>query len=82
MTVGDLAKETGGLRRLSVMTAGTARKGDVSGDYPKAKRNPKPSTGASIAPNPRRRNGLSESAPCWTRTNNLLIKSQLLCQLS
>jgi hypothetical protein len=23
-----------------------------------------------------------ESAPCWTRTNNLLIKSQLLCQLS
>jgi hypothetical protein len=24
----------------------------------------------------------SESAPCWTRTNNLLIKSQLLCQLS
>jgi hypothetical protein len=22
------------------------------------------------------------SAPCWTRTNNLLIKSQLLCQLS
>jgi hypothetical protein len=23
-----------------------------------------------------------ENAPCWTRTNNLLIKSQLLCQLS
>ena len=24
----------------------------------------------------------SASAPRWTRTNNLLIKSQLLCQLS
>jgi len=23
-----------------------------------------------------------QNAPCWTRTNNLLIKSQLLCQLS
>ena len=23
-----------------------------------------------------------ESASCWNRTNNLLIKSQLLCQLS
>jgi hypothetical protein len=26
--------------------------------------------------------GFLISAPCWTRTNNLLIKSQLLCQLS
>ena len=26
--------------------------------------------------------GFLFSAPCWTRTNNLLIKSQLLCQLS
>ena len=27
--------------------------------------------------------GIDEkNAPCWTRTNNLLIKSQLLCQLS
>ena len=28
------------------------------------------------------RDVIEKSAPCWTRTNNLLIKSQLLCQLS
>ena len=43
---------------------------------------PNPLTVAALGGPERTQAERDGSAPCWSRTNDLLIKSQLLCQLS
>ena len=59
-----------------------ARDCDVAEDEESPRSSPKALKIADLGDDVREDATSSEGAPSWTRTKNLLIKSQLLCQLS